>query len=217
MSTLTTADVPAAPVSHRRLLITLVLVGLIALVFIVAVALPYFRLDQTQFRTYWPRRWWLLAHIGTGIVALLSGPFQLWLGLTDRRPQLHRRLGITYLTMIVVSSVAAYYLAFNTDLGVVFGAGLATLATAWLITSGLAFAAIKRHQIDQHKEWMIRSYVVTTAFVTFRVVFLVLESAGIGVLTERLAIASWLCWTVPLLLTEAWLQGRKILAVRTQY
>jgi hypothetical protein len=96
----------------------------------------------------------------------------------------------------------------------VFGAGLAGLGVAWLSTTGLAFLAIKRTLIDQHKEWMIRSYVVTTAFVTFRILFLILESAGVGSLNERLAIASWFCWAVPLLLTEAWLQGRKILAVR---
>ena len=61
---------------------------------------------------------------------------------------------------------------------------------------------------------MIRSYVVTTAFISFRVLFLMLESAGAGTVNERLALSSWLCWAVPLLITEAWLQGRKILAVR---
>ena len=61
---------------------------------------------------------------------------------------------------------------------------------------------------------MIRSYVVTTAFVTFRVFFLLLQNAGVGTLNEQLGAASWFCWAVPLLITEAWLQGRKILSVR---
>ena len=214
---MTTTTLPAATSrapSYRGVLITLLAVTLIALVFIAFVALPYFRLDEAQFRGYWPRRGWLLLHIATGIVALLTGPMQLWLGITNRRLEVHRRLGIVYMSSVVVSSAAAFYLAFHTDLGVVFGAGLTSLAVAWLLTTGMAYTAVKRHLMDQHKEWMIRSYVVTTAFVTFRVLFLILESAGVGSLNERLTIASWFCWAVPLLLTEAWLQGRKILAVR---
>jgi Predicted membrane protein (DUF2306) len=214
MSTTTVdAGTPRAP-SYRGVLITLLAVTLVALVFIAFVALPYFSLDEAQFRGYWPRRGWLLLHIGTGIVALLSGPMQLWLGITNRRLDVHRRLGIVYMTSVVISSVAAFYLAFHTDLGVVFGTGLTGLAIAWLITTGMAYAAVRRHLMDQHKEWMIRSFVVTTAFVTFRIVFLILEAGGVGTLNERLTIASWICWALPLVLTEAWLQGRKILAVR---
>jgi hypothetical protein len=214
MSTTTIdASTSRAP-SYRGVLIALLAVTLIALAFIAFVALPYFRLDEAQFRGYWPRRGWLLLHIGTGILALLTGPMQLWLGITNRRLHVHRRLGIAYMSSVAVSSATAFYLAFHTDFGVVFGAGLSTLAVAWLLTTGMAYAAVRRHLMDQHKEWMIRSYVVTTAFVTFRILFLILESAGVGSLNERLAIASWFCWAVPLLLTEAWLQGRKILAVR---
>jgi hypothetical protein len=115
---------------------------------------------------------------------------------------------------VVLSSVAAYYLAFNTNFGVVFGSGLAGLATAWLITTGLAFAAIQRQLYDQHKEWMIRSYVVTTAFVTFRAVFPLLQNSGIADAPAAAAISAWGCWAVPLLINEAVLQGRKILAVK---
>ena len=82
---------PQLPVStparaHRTALIVLSLVFLAGGLFVVLAALPYFALNEAQFDRYWPRRWWLLAHISTGIVALLSGPMQLWLGLSDQRP-----------------------------------------------------------------------------------------------------------------------------------
>ena len=208
------AEARPARVSRWRLFIFFLAVLFIALTFVRDAALPYFALDQAQFRGYWPRRWWLLLHISAGTMALLTGPVQLWLGLTRSRPDVHRRLGITYIASVAVSAVAGYYLAFNTAYGWVFGAGLAGLATAWITTTGLAFTAIRRHLIEQHKEWMIRSYVVTTAFVTFRALFEALKAAGVGTVAEQLAIASWFCWAVPLLLTEAILQGRKILAVR---
>ena len=96
-----------------------------------------------------------------------------------------------------------------------FGAGLAGLGVAWLVTTGLAFVAIKKQLYDQHKEWMIRSYVVTFAFVTFRALQGTLSAANVGTLTEQLAVASWFCWAVPLLITEAILQGRKVFAVKS--
>ena len=211
------SQLPAASPArtHRTALIVLSLVFLAGAVFIVVAALPYFALNETQFDRYWPRRWWLLAHISTGMLALLSGPFQLWLGISDQRPGLHRRLGYVYMTAITLSAATAYYLAFTTDLSVAFGSGLAGLATAWLITTGMAFTAIRRQLYDQHKEWMIRSYVVTTAFVAFRIIFPLLQTSGVGNVQEQLAMAAWGCWALPLLITEAVLQGRKILAVKS--
>jgi len=98
----------------------------------------------------------------------------------------------------------------DTPAGQVFGAGLTGLAVAWLVTTGLALAAVRRRQIPQHAEWMVRSYVVTFAFVTFRLAWAALRAAEVGTLPEQLAAASWLCWSAPLLFTEAILQGRKI-------
>jgi hypothetical protein len=209
------ATATVAPAAHRLSrhgLAALWVVGLIGMVFVVHTALPYFTLSETQLGRYWPRRWWLLLHISAGTFALLSGPVQLWLGLTNQRRQLHRRLGMAYVSCVAVSSAAGYYLGFNTTFGWVFGAGLASLATAWLVTTGLALVAIRRRLIEQHKEWMIRSYVVTTAFVTFRLFFTLLEQAGVGTTIERLTAMSWFCWAVPLLITEAILQGRKLAA-----
>jgi hypothetical protein len=42
--------------------------------FVAIFALPYFTLNPEVFRFYWPRRGWLLLHIGGGMVALLTGP-----------------------------------------------------------------------------------------------------------------------------------------------
>jgi hypothetical protein len=60
---------------------------------------------------------------------------------------------------------------------------------------------------------MIRSYVVTFAFVTFRVLDSVIAARGMP-LFEHLGISAWFCWSVPLLINELVMQGRKILRVR---
>src|SRR5689334_8078414 len=165
-----------------------------ALFFIGVAAMPYLlRMDESQFKQYWPMRGWLLLHISMGIVALLSGPAQIWLGLKDLHPTLHKNLGFVYMAAVTLGAVAAYYLAFHATGGVVFGSGLAGLATAWLATTGMAFLAIQRHLYEQHKEWMIRSYVVTFAFVTFRALQVALVSRGMTLL-DSIGIAAWFCW-----------------------
>ena len=54
---------------------------------------------------------------------------------------------------------------------------------------------------------------VTFAFVTFRVGDIALRGAGIGEPLQNVALLAWASWAVPLLVTEAILQGRKLFAV----
>lgn len=204
-----------APRTRWGTITLLSLAGLVGVVFFSMAALPYYLSSTHGPPVYASKRGWLLLHIAGGAVALLTGPVQLWLGLSDRGIAWHRRIGVAYLASVAVGSLGAFYLATHTDFGLVFGAGLFGLAVAWVCTTGLAFLAIKRTLIDQHKEWMIRSYVVTFAFVFFRMIFPVLQTARIGTLNEQLALAAWACWALPLLVTELVLQGRKIVVVRS--
>lgn len=75
----------------------------------------------------------------------------------------------------------------------------------------MAFVAIRRGAVAQHREWMIRSYVVTFGFVTYRALVDVLKAEAIGSGADRAALASWFCWAIPLLVTELVLQGGKVL------
>ncbi len=87
-------------------------------------------------------------------------------------------MGFGYLAGVLIGAAAAFYLSFTTPLGWVFGSGLFALAIAWTVTTGMAFRAINSRAIVQHREWMIRSYVVTLAFVFFRIVVAVTEIQG---------------------------------------
>jgi len=190
------------------------IVTALALWFVYSYAYRYFTLDTDQFGIFKRRADWLVLHVAGGTIALLIGPVQLWLGSQRGKVVLHRILGIGYLMSVAVSSAGAFYLAANTDFGWVFGLGLTSLAIAWVTTTGLAVFAISRCFIQQHREWMIRSYVVTFSFVIFRILVDVLEIVGTGTTVERLTVASWLCWSVPLLITEMMLQGRKMFVYR---
>src|SRR5690242_11764282 len=74
----------------------LILPIVIAFWFLDTYAFPYLALDRDRFGIYWGRHEWLYVHIVAGMVALLLGPVQLWLGLNQREPMLHRVLGTCY-------------------------------------------------------------------------------------------------------------------------
>jgi hypothetical protein len=175
-------------------LVTLIIASVMAIGSMATFAIPYLALDPEVLGRFEGRRAWILAHVGFGAIALILGPIQIWFGLKRRRLQLHRYLGVAYLTSVALGSIPAFY-----------------LAATWVTSTGLGFAAIRKRMISQHQEWMVRSYVTTFAFVTFRFFVGFLQVTGVGTLVEQLNAASWFCWAVPLLITEAIIQGRKVL------
>ncbi len=202
--------------SLRPLALILGLAATVAVLYLVRFVGPYVSLDPAYYNYLWPWRYALWLHLAGGLTALLIGPIQLWLGLTRRRLALHRRLGKAYLFAVGASLTGASYLIVQ-EIGTewVFAGGLLGLACAWTITTGSGYLAIRRGHIDQHRQWMIRSYVVASAFVFFRVFVDLLHAAGmhsaVGTETpEELKVAAWLCWAVPLLLTEPLLQWRNL-------
>jgi uncharacterized membrane protein len=203
------------PLGGRWSLATIALALLVALGFFLGVALPYLLLDPAVLARYASRRLWLLTHVAAGSVALLTGPIQLWLGVSGRAKRVHRRLGLAYVSSVAIGSVAAFYLAAHTNLGWGFAAGITGLGIAWVVTTAMAIAAVRRGLIEHHRQWIIRSYTVTFAFVTFRVAWAVLKAAGVGTLNEQLAASSWFCWAVPLLVLETVMNGRKIFGGRS--
>jgi predicted membrane protein DUF2306 len=184
--------------------------GIVALLFVHGFALRYVLPSDATFGIYESRREWLTIHVFAGILAIFLGLVQFWLALNGNYGVWHRVLGLTYIMSVVLSSGAAIYLAAHTDFGWVFSTGMMVLAFVWIFTTGVAVVAICRALIEQHKEWMIRSYVVTFSFVFFEAILQVLDLAKLGNTTERLIVASWSSWSVPLLITEAILQGRKM-------
>jgi hypothetical protein len=83
---------PIAPSAHagRGPAVMLGLALLIGLGFVGGFAVPYFAGGEELAR-YPDRQGWLFLHIGGGMVALIVGPGQLWLGLANRKIDVHRK------------------------------------------------------------------------------------------------------------------------------
>jgi uncharacterized membrane protein HdeD (DUF308 family) len=188
---------------------------LLALYFIVTNALNYFTLTEEAYGNYfWPRVNWVFPHVIFGILAMLVGPFQFSNKLRARYLVIHRRLGYVYLVSILLGATAGIALSLTSKVNLTYKMGLFFLAVAWLLTSGMALFFILKRKITQHKEWMVRSYVVTFAFVIFRLFADLMTYYEISDAADRNALMSWACWAVPLLFLEPILQYRKTVKKR---
>jgi len=146
---------------------------------------------------------WTYAHAATGTVMLFSGAAALWIGWTRKGFRFHRLAGGAYLAAGLAASLIVLglnILDVHNDIAV--AAPMLGLAAAWLLAAAMAFRAIRNRRVDSHKQWVIRSYVLTWSFVFCR---------GLGRLPIELAEGAgtslmWTTWIVPLLVCEALLQ-----------
>jgi uncharacterized membrane protein len=190
-------------------LLTLFAAG--ALWFVQDRARVYLNYDAKSYADLWPRRGGFIPHMAGGLVALSVGLFQLWLGLSGRTTSLHRTLGRLYLAGVAVGSLGGCYLALTIEPKFfAYAAGLFMLSTAWVLTTAMAYAAIRRGAQQQHREWMIRSYTVTFAFVSFRLLEKLLLPWNFASEDQIDAMTAWACWSVPLLFLEVLLQWRRM-------
>ncbi|HKA34856.1 MAG TPA: DUF2306 domain-containing protein [Candidatus Binatia bacterium] len=112
--------------------------------------------------------WWMLVHGVTGAVALLLAPFQFSQRLRQRCLKLHRIMGRVY---VACTAVAA---PFSIPIAVILGPEIlipaATLQSlGWIATTATALYCIRTGRVEQHREWMLRSYPFGMVFVVVRV------------------------------------------------
>jgi hypothetical protein len=191
---------------HRLGAVPMVLLGLLVVVaaafFVYYVPHYLLQYDKTSYDVYWPRRFGLLPHVFGGTLALFAGPLQLWTGLRRKYPVFHRWTGRVFLLGVSFGVCSAIYLAATTTYGWAYGAGLLGLATAWAVTTGMAYYAIRSRNIEAHKTWVIRAYTVTFGFATARLFddWMPLPQSGESI---RLVNDVWLSWSIPLLIVIA--------------
>lgn len=132
--------------------------------------IPELNSQSSGYRYYYPVRWWLLPHVFTGAVALFAGPLQFSNRLRRSRPKLHRVVGFCYMFAVFLS---APFAAVVTLLHVALIPSLAPFVqgSAWIIATGMAWTMAVRRNFTQHRQWMIRSYALTTTFVSTRLLF----------------------------------------------
>ena len=154
------------------------------------------------------RLFFAATHFGVGALVLSIGPFQFIPAIRARQPVLHRWIGRIYVAGCLLSGLAGFVLASNTNAGVLAQTGFTLLAIFWLTTTTIAFLKARSRDFKSHRQWMIRSYALTLAAVTLRIY---LPVSMIGFEKDFLDVypaISFACW-VPNAIIAEWFIRRK--------
>ena len=188
---------------------TLLLLGVASATLIwIRIALPVFSFSEPAAHAHGGHYPLVLWHAGGGTFMLFAGATALYMGLTRRFFGSHKIFGYAYLIGGGMGAVAAIVLIAtraHVHLGINMATG--TLAAAWLAVAAMAYRAIRNRQIEQHREWMIRSYVLTWTFVFCRLVQIVPSIAMSD--ADTIATVIWASWVIPMIVCELALQWRK--------
>src|SRR5262245_11716013 len=206
MATVASAGLP--DVVKKSLLL---IVAAFAAFFVYRYVLHYFTWNETAYGYYWQFRLPLIAHVTGGLIAALAGVWQIWTGLNTQSMRVHPWTGRLYAAGVLLGSLGAFVLAFTSAAyGFAWAVALVCLAIAWLGTTGTALYSIRNRNVLLHKQWMIRSYIVTFAFVTFRIFTDYVPYESWGVSPQDMANAAiWPVWVMPLLAYEVMLARKR--------
>lgn len=160
----------------------------------------YLAMTPAALGRYFPQRWFLIAHITAGGGALISGIIQFWPKLRNYSWKLHRAIGYLYLLAILISSICALVLASTTayDINWAYGFTLQVWASVWISATFIAFYTAVKQQFKLHKEWMIRSYLVTVAFLISGFAYKIPYVQQLGSFEEVTVPLFWMGWAIPL-------------------
>lgn len=185
------------------IVISAIAIGLYPLTFINAnpnEGLLSFKSNELLTNSLWNLSFY--THISLAGLALLIGWLLFLKKLRAKHLHLHRLIGKIYIISILLSSLAGYYIAYHATGGIYAVYGFSGMSTAWLLTTIIAYKAIRVGDFKKHERWMIRSYAVTFTGVTFRLWLPFLIITFQMDFLEAYPISSWISWMANLLVAE---------------
>lgn len=172
--------------------------------------------DHPIWQHYHPFRWYLLPHGLAGACALLLGPMQFSDRLRQRYAKLHRVVGRFYIGGVLVAAPMGFYVQFfqeRTGATRSFSMAAAAQATSWIVTTLIALAFIRKGKVQQHRQWMTRSFAVALIFLEVRVILGVTGLEHLGPTVVETVV--WLCNVFAILLADLALQWQELWKSRT--
>jgi hypothetical protein len=191
--------------TQRDIIPLLLWVGIISLTWLFMHGADHFlQLTPEALGKYFNLRWVLIAHITAGGGSLILGFLQFWPALRTYSWRLHRIIGTLYLLAVLVSSICAVTLAFTTayQINWAYAFSLQVWVSVWISATAIAYYAAIIKKFKLHKEWMIRSYMVTLAFVISGLALKLPAIKQLGSFEDISPSLFWMGWAVPLYLYE---------------
>jgi len=160
---------------------------------------------------YEPFKWWLLPHGIAGACALLLGPMQFSDRLRGRFRQLHRVVGRIYVGGVFLAAPLGYYIQYFQERKGdprSFSIAAAVDAALWIITTGTAMVFILKGRVQEHRQWMTRSFAVALVFLEVRVIGGVTGWENLGAHANETIV--WACLAFSILSADLALQWQQL-------
>ena len=147
-------------------------------------------LDANSFlrQRYAPIPWLMIFHGVPGALALFLAPFQFSNRLRQKYLQLHRIMGRLYVACVMISAPVAIKISTVLVIPTLTMASIIQ-SLAWIVTTATALYCVRTGRIQQHREWMMRSYPFAMVFVVVRAIIAIPAVARTGELS--LATVVW--------------------------
>ncbi|MBT8473533.1 MAG: DUF2306 domain-containing protein [Marinicaulis sp.] len=127
----------------------------------------------------------ITAHVLIAIIIIGGGPLQLIPAIRNRFRAFHRWMGRTYVTFSVLTSTAGLYLVWTRGVpgGMVGHLAISLDAVLIYLFAGIAVYFAVTRQIDRHRRWAMRLFMVVSAVWFFRIgiMFWFMTTGGVGI------------------------------------
>ena len=138
-------------------------------------------------------------HTTLAPIALIVGIWQ-FLPRT-RRGSYHRRAGRVYVASSLIAALAGFTVALTTEAGMVAGTSFVILAALWFGATITGYLRARAGDYTSHRRWMMRSYALTCAAITLRIILPVGLASGLT-FQSAYVIAAWGCWPINLMVVQ---------------
>jgi uncharacterized membrane protein len=161
-------------------------------------------------------KWWLLPHGICAACALLLGPMQFSDRLRIKYAKLHRVVGRFYVAGVLSGAPLGVYIQYfqQRTMGETRGFTFAAAADAgvWITTTLIAMYFILKGKVQQHRQWMTRSFAVALVFLEVRVILGIFRLDGVPGAAETVV---WICVAFSLLFADIVLQWQELRRTRS--
>jgi uncharacterized membrane protein len=160
-------------------------------------------------------KWYLLPHGIMAACALFLGPMQFSDRLRRRFAKFHRVVGRFYVAGVFIGAPLGFYIQYYEErMGGARSFSFAALTDAaiWMLTTTIAMYFILKGKVQQHRQWMTRSFAVAIVFLEVRVVLGITGwHSATGSSDETVV---WMCVAFSLLFADVVLQWQDLSAKR---
>jgi uncharacterized membrane protein len=121
-----------------------------------------------------PFQWWLLPHGLAAAFALFLGPFQFSERLRRKYVMVHKTFGYLYIAGCYIGAPLGIYIQWVEEKMGTYSRSftIATLLDAafWMLATTMALYFIRSGRMQQHRQWMIRSFACALIFLEVRAI-----------------------------------------------